>query len=329
MAYTKADEGAHPPSEDRLWQESVLLLFWDDDAGVGGLFRIGHVPNQGTANYWNGLVTADGLRYRADVHDIPLREEDRRTDGLTAGGQAILPGHEAGGRVDFVDADTEAHLELEDFFPMCPGWELGGGGQVEQDMAAAHYHAAGNLTGTVRLGDRTFAINTTYQRDHSWGPRDWEHLRGHRWIPGNAGRDLMFSAALMLGEHDVMTGGYVMRNGEWVGATELDIVVGVEGDNVTARNAQVAWQLKNGETFAIDLEPVNGIMMSNGNCMLSEQFCRFRVRGEDVSGWCALEVSMNHRLHNQPLGLALGSGLPLGFSQASGRIGLNDRVLAG
>jgi hypothetical protein len=321
------DEGAHTPApDDPIWQESQIFIWWDDTAGVGGLHRVGQLPNQGTANLWSGLITADGTRYLADRHDIALNGSDRTDRGLSSGGQSMCAGDEHSGSVEFVDDEAELHLRYVDFYPMCEVWEHGTGGQVEAEMAAAHFETSGRVTGTVRLGERTIDVNGTFHRDHSWGPRDWEYLTGHRWVVGTAGREFSFSSAVMLGTSDIVSGGYIIRDGERFQATDIDIVIGIEPDNVTARNATVTWTLTNGESVTIDCEPVDGWMFGHGNYLESDQLARFSVRGEDIRGWCDIEVSMNHRLHNQPVRLALGAALERGLSRARQRIGLFEKL---
>ena len=321
--YRFEDEGVHQPTQDPIWQESEFIAWWDESAGIGGFQRIGHLPNQGKANYWNALMCADGLRYRGDVHEIPLEEGDRHSHGLKIGAQSMGATEPGKGAVDFTDESTEVHLKWDDFYPMCEVWEHGTGGHVEADMAAAHFESTGRVTGTVTMGDREFTVDGTFHRDHSWGPRDWEALTGHRWVIGTAGPHFSFSSAVMLGTSDIVSGGYVLRDGVRFQATSVDIVIGIEPDNVTARNATVEWKLENGETVIIDCEPFNGVMLGHGEYIEVDQLGHFRVRGEeDIHGWCDIEVSMNHRLHNRPVALAIGAGLPLGFSTARESISL-------
>jgi hypothetical protein len=325
--FTLADEGAHAPDpNDPIWQESQVLLWWDSEQRVGGMQRIGQLPNQGKANYWNGLMAPDGLHYLADVHDLELGGGDRHEGGLRSGGQSMQTRSEGVGALDFDDGDTELHLAYEDFYPMCEVWEHGTGGNVEADMAAAHFETSGRVTGTVRMGDRSYEIDGTFHRDHSWGPREWEALTGHRWVVGTSGRGFSFSSAVMLGTSDLVSGGYVIRDGERIQAREVDVVIGIEPDNVTARTATVAWELENGETVIVDCEAMGGWMFGHGEYIEADQLARFKVRGEDIEGWCDIEVSTNHRLHNLPVRLAVGAALEPGFSQAREPIGLFERL---
>ncbi len=107
---------------------------------------------------------------------------------------------------------------------------------------------------------------------------------------GTAGPQFSFSAAVMLGTNDLVAGGYVIRNGDRFQARDVDIVIGIEPDNVTARTATVAWTLDNGETVIIDCEPLGGWMLGHGQYLESDQLARFTVRGTEIEGWCDIEV---------------------------------------
>lgn len=55
---------AHPIGNDNPdWSESFFLSFYDDDAGVGGAFRVGQELNQAAATVWYGIMSAAGWRY--------------------------------------------------------------------------------------------------------------------------------------------------------------------------------------------------------------------------------------------------------------------------
>ena len=43
--YNESDEGLHPANDNPLWQESVLLHWYDQRQGIGGWHRVGHEPN--------------------------------------------------------------------------------------------------------------------------------------------------------------------------------------------------------------------------------------------------------------------------------------------
>jgi hypothetical protein len=83
--FTEADEGRHAAQEHPLWQESVLLHWYDRRQGIGGWHRIGHEPNNdgGRAAIWS-CVRPRGWQYRR-CGEVTLVAEDRIRNGLRAG----------------------------------------------------------------------------------------------------------------------------------------------------------------------------------------------------------------------------------------------------
>ena len=93
-AFTLADEGVHPVPEGNDnpdWSESFFFSFYDDEAGVGGAFRVGQELNNGTANCWYGIMSAEGWRYLHNGQDHPITDADRTEHG---------PRHLVGERVE-------------------------------------------------------------------------------------------------------------------------------------------------------------------------------------------------------------------------------------
>ncbi|TAM67308.1 hypothetical protein [Mycobacterium sp.] len=84
--------------------------------------------------------------------------------------------------------------------------------------------------------------------------------------------------------------------------------------------------LDDGETLFIDCERWGG-WIGHRQCLGSDQIARLEVRGTDIQGWCDIEVSMNHRLHNQPVRLAVAAALQHGFSQVRNNIDLFEKLV--
>jgi hypothetical protein len=176
-----SDEGAHPPGDEELWNESWYFDFVDGAQGVGGWVRLGLYPNRNTA-WVNALVCGP---------DMP-------TIGIVDF-EAPLPG-------DYTETVTEsAHLGLEPVEPLRTyRVTVRGRGEAHDDPAALlrgesgrpvdltmdltwttvgtpyqyritpRYEIACAVSGTVTADghEYTFAA-VPGQRDHSWGVRDW------------------------------------------------------------------------------------------------------------------------------------------------------------
>jgi hypothetical protein len=326
--YTFEDEATHDHDDDAAWQESYFFCWYDLDSDVGGIQRVGHEPNNdNTSNFWNALFTGDGYQYRNDAREQPRNPDDRGERYLQSSGQRITYGGGEDNKVEFEDGETKVDLRFEDFYPICEAWEQGRGGKIEERVCITHYESSGRVTGTVEMGDRHFDVDGLYHRDHSWGPRDWERINGHRWCVGTAGPELSVSGTVMFGPNDLVSGGYVVRDGERFRAEEIDYVVGLNPDNVTVRSAEVTFMLENDETIILDCEPLGGAMLGHSDFLEADQLSRFTVRDEDITGIVNIEVSTNHRLHNRPVVLAMDAALEPGFSQRRGRrVSLSEAV---
>lgn len=333
MTYTSADEGCHEPDDNPLWQESVVVAFYDGDTGVGGQIRIGHTPNQGTTNFWHGLFKRGGEQYRQGDDAVALKAEDRGSHTLGSGGMVYRAG-DGENRVVYDDGLTAIDLRFEDFYPLSDLWphgqRAGKDVDVEQKIIRQHFECSGRIYGEVRMRDEVTHIDGLFHRDHSWGPRNWEQLPGHRWFNGTRGPDLSFSAGILLGEEDVFSGGYAVRDGALHQADNVDVIVGLEADNLTVRNAEATWFFPDAEPLTLEWEHRGGIMNGNGRWIESDQLGVFRIKGEkDFGGMSLVSVSTGFPIACQPR-LALRSALAMGFTpqRAEGRVKLFE-TLAG
>ena len=61
--YPPSDEGPHLPGKGELWQESVVLVWWDLKQSIGGRIRVGHEPNRdgGKSVIWTSVFAPEGI----------------------------------------------------------------------------------------------------------------------------------------------------------------------------------------------------------------------------------------------------------------------------
>jgi hypothetical protein len=191
--HSEASEGRQRPDPgEEWWQDSVFVTWHAAAAGIGGIFRIGHEPNHngGVSALWFGLVTKDGLRYRRNGAPA-LTGADRLADGFGALEGRYRQVYDGRMRYLVDDEDLHVELEVEDFYPRTDFFPSDAG-TVSEDFASAHYECSGAITGLVALGGREYEVDGLCHRDHSWGPRRWDMLLNHRWMPGTFGPELSF-----------------------------------------------------------------------------------------------------------------------------------------
>lgn len=313
--FSHKDEGAHEPSDDPLWQESLVMVWLDAETGIGGSHRIGHEVNQCLANAWCGVMTDEGLRFRGNPTDLPLTPEDRAVDHYSAGAYAFDFG-ETGGIYTVDTPDCQLELAFEDFYTPCDAWDRKHESTVGSNIGVSnHFEVAGRVSGTARLGDRTYDIEGLCQRDHSWGPRDWSKSAGTRWCSGSFGRELSFTGTIAQGmDYNVLMGGVVVRGDEVIPADHVDSCVLLEPDGMSVRGGSVTWELRDGSTLEISCEPLDGVVFNiHDRIGQVDSICRVTDADGNV-GFCDLLV-WNGLRRTAPILASFGANFEEGLSR--------------
>lgn len=312
MPFKAEDEFPHSPQDEVHWQESVWVQWFDTSSGIAGFHRIGHHPLDKTAVLWCGLLTEDGARYRAMSSSIPLSPEDRDMR-YGAGPNHVVYPREGGPRVEVNEPDCELSVDFRDFYPVSDLWSEDNK-KMSQKVAAGHFESSGQVTGTARLGDRTYTVDALGHRDHSWGIRHWDYVVSHRWCAGTFGPSLSFSSySWHAADGSFFSGGYVVRDGRPTRAESVDIVVQMEADGLTHRGGEVTLRLPKGEEIRVTCTTVDGTLFGHRGVYSLETACR-ALAGDLDGGVCNLEMSNNPRRGVEEPTLALRANMTDGLT---------------
>lgn len=189
---TPGDEAPRLPTGP-AFSEAVTFAFGDPERGCYGVARVGLSGAQGALSSGLAVLFADRVpvAVRAEGGEIAARADDWQT--VVAGGvstRVVVPleewtvafdGGDDGGFTLTCTALT-APAELE---PVSDAAKVGGMVGYEQLV---------RVTGTVRTGSDTVAVDCLGQRGHSWGEPDWSDLTQARTITAWAAPDLATSA---------------------------------------------------------------------------------------------------------------------------------------
>lgn len=176
-----ADEAAHTPGEEPLWNESWYWDFADPEQGIGGWIRLGLMPNQNVA-WINALVCGPDIPTVACVDfqaALPENPNDIRSGTTELRHAATVPLQEyqvaVSGPAQAYDdpsallrgasgRDTDLGMDLT--------WSTTGTPYAYR--IATRYEIPCTVSGSITVDGRTYRFTgVPGQRDHSHGVRDW------------------------------------------------------------------------------------------------------------------------------------------------------------
>jgi hypothetical protein len=201
----------HELGPEPNFNESMYFNAYDPHARLGGFFRLGNRPNEGSGEMTmclylpdgrvafmfrrphvttNEAFAAGGMRFEVVEPFLELR--------VSYTGDAVLlddPSQMADPRLAFTsNPHTECAVDL-----VYRGCSAMFGGEPDrpverpgEEFARGHYEQLVGAEGTVRVGDDLWELHGYGLRDHSWGPRYWQAPWYYRWLTGNVGKDFGF-----------------------------------------------------------------------------------------------------------------------------------------
>ena len=261
QVYDQADEGPHQAGPQELWQESVVLLWWDLKQSIGGFYRIGHELNHKDGPMialWSNTISREGIFKKTTY--LPLRPQDRIARGFGSGDGSLRFEHDGDCVWTLEDQDISATLRIHDFHPGIDCYPKRG---AISEFAPHHMEVAGRVSGSLKVKGRRYEVEALGFRDHGWGVRDWASLLSHRWLAGVFGEDLSFCALSWHTVDDSMAQfGWVVKRDTVIFARKLDIVAYVECDAMTTRGGRLRMTLTTDEVVEVEFEALAPSMMS-------------------------------------------------------------------
>ena len=286
-------EVLQPAEEHEMWQDSVVLCWWDLENHVGGYHRIGHHPfhrDGPQAHLTNNFFASDAVFKRCGF--IPLRRADQGAAHYGCGDDTChfeYTDH-AIWKFDQPAVSGELHITNShvpvDIYPKR--------GQLRERISPGHLEVGGRVTGELDLAGRHYSVDGLAFRDHGWGIRYWDEFVAHRWIAGTFGEDLTILAVSVLGTDDTIAEfGCVIRGDELTYATAIEVVTFLESDGLTHQGGRLRLQLPDEEAMEITIEPLQkGVVSWMADTMaVTDTMCRMRCK--DRVGICDFEISNN------------------------------------
>jgi hypothetical protein len=263
-SYDESWDRPHAPGPQETWQESDWLTFYDPDAGVGGIYRIGRQPNRAKGQPNLFCFARQGQRFMMkDLGgkglDCDLQPADVwRTGYRVAGHKADSLG---GGRMCYQwdYPQTQASLEFYDGFYTPRGWSKGEKGA---DIIAwlnpdGHLECAGRVSGSIRIGEGRYNIDCMGHRDRSWGYRETYMPKMKRTFGawGTIGSAFSFATMMLqLKSGERLVTGFVHRNGGEDDIAEVRYLSTLDSDMLSPVAGIIVLTLESGEVIRLDCD---------------------------------------------------------------------------
>jgi hypothetical protein len=144
------------------------------------------------------------------------------------------------------------------------------------------FEQACRVQGVLSLNGREVPIDTTGQRDHSWGRRDWATFQDWKWISAQAGPELAVNVMVSHARGETSHNGYVFREGVVTPIVEARIAAWYDEGFLQTR-ADVDIVDESGRTTRLTLErfAIFGFE-AGGRAWLNEAGCSATIDGVDA-----------------------------------------------
>lgn len=297
-------ENPHEPGPEEKWQESDWYTFYDPENGVGGVQRIGHKPNQGTAQLMLFAFIEGGERILInggnDKRLVDLVRGDRSDTRMAGGSHFAETVSEGKKRFGWDEPETAGELEISESYYTPRYWTKLETEGVSSLMAKAQtggkLQHSGRLKGWVRVGKDTRPVDAHFHRDRAWGFRNLGLLGFHRsrLIYGSCGP--AFSLCSMLVEQPdgrPTVVGFVVRDGVENEIVHIRVAPTIDEDGYSVLGATAVLTLDNDEQVRLTAKSVQGCLTYNPEAQqaVSDTLCRMKVG--QLDGICNLIIFNN------------------------------------
>lgn len=228
-----ADEYLHELGPEPTFNESMYFNVYDPAARVGAFFRVGNRANEGTGEMTCCVYLPDGrvgfMFKRPQVTDNSAFDsagmrfevlEPFEHLRVAYDGKLVLlddPLEMADPRKAFTEnpyTTCRVSLDYRRVSDMFGGEPEEAHERPGEEFAKGHYEQLVSATGTIWVGDQSWAVSGFGLRDHSWGPRTWQAPWYYRWLTANFGDDFGFMLSRIARRDSEGTRGGFVWDGE-------------------------------------------------------------------------------------------------------------------
>jgi len=223
-------------NSDLEWNESYYFNLHDQKEQVTVFMRIGNKPNKNEKSMFLFIIEKDrvcgmrnavpcdsektfcsGLRFTQDGEDWKITYKGPFFDTASRGQIPIMSS------MDLVWKPVNPVMDYHD----CVDAK---GVELSAKTASEHFEQFGVCTGKIVIGDRTYDVDATGERDKSEGVRDWGSPKMWLWLNSVYGTDVGFNATKLCTQMGDVDAGYCGTKDSNDPVVDIDIELGYEGN---------------------------------------------------------------------------------------------------
>lgn len=189
MQLTPHDEFLHlgyPKDKKHPWKENYYFNYIDREADAMGIFHSSIQRNKGIASLKTiSVIGGKPLTYAVDIPWPPKGGEVQNESVVITDGKLTFEIIEPYKKqsVTFEDGDTHIAFDYTDQFrEFLYEHESNTGEQDDKAMDVIHYEQGMHVNGQIKFNGKVRNISCLGHRDHTWGFRNEEGLKGWNWI---------------------------------------------------------------------------------------------------------------------------------------------------
>ena len=222
-------------NDDLEWNMSYYFNLHDQKNGVTAFMRIGSKPNKDEKSVF--LFVIEKGRVCGIRNAVPCDDDRRSCSGLSfieGDGQWRL--RYGGPLFDMASKEPVPVISSMDIVwkPVNPLMDYhdcvdARGAQMSAKTASEHFEQFGLATGRISIGDASYDIEATGERDYSEGVRDWGSPKMWLWLNSVYGESKGFNATKLSTQAGDVDAGYVGTEKSNDPVVKIDVEIGYDG----------------------------------------------------------------------------------------------------
>ncbi|MBR2254935.1 MAG: hypothetical protein IJ856_03845 [Candidatus Methanomethylophilaceae archaeon] len=288
---------------DPEWNRSLYFNLHDEKNDLTAFMRIGNKPNKGEKSMF--LFVIKGKQVFGMRNAVAYDSKERECSGLEFSENGDGTWHIAY-RGPFFDMASQEKVPLMssmdvEWKPVNPLMDYhdcvdAKGAEMSSKTVSEHFEQFGVVSGRISLGDATYDIDATGERDFSEGVRDWGSPKMWMWLNSVYGKESGFNATKLCTQVGDVDAGYFGT------AEGNDPVVGIEIDLSYDKGIPSGYRMKmhgkSGKDYAVDGKVLAHAvlpMQGSKDMLLVETISETVMDGRKGRGIAEFLVTVEHK----------------------------------